>query len=144
MHGVCIYHMERERLKDGRGRGRSWRLLLEVIASSFMENSLNNFIIHFSRSTTLPLLRFLLALWVAVREESCVGCDMMEMENTTTSFYFFLVGEGICVIKLSIWNFRFRVGRVTYACLPFPPSSPLFSPRLLLIQYKFSLFFFFL
>lgn len=39
--------MERERLEDGRGRRRSRRLLLEVIASSFMEHSLNNFIVHF-------------------------------------------------------------------------------------------------
>jgi len=56
---LYIYHMERERLEDGRRRRRSWRLLLEVIASSFMEHSLNNFIIHFrsvlDQSITLSL-----------------------------------------------------------------------------------------
>lgn len=41
------YHMERKRLENRGRRRRSGGLLLEIVAASFLENSLYNFIIHF-------------------------------------------------------------------------------------------------
>lgn len=41
------YHMERKRLENRGRRRRSGGLLLEIVAASFLENSLYNFIVHF-------------------------------------------------------------------------------------------------
>jgi hypothetical protein len=70
------YHVKRERLEDGGGGSR--RLLLEVIAASFLEYSLNNLMVHLS--TTAPIL--FRSLWSP--EEFIL---LLEKRERETRFY---------------------------------------------------------
>lgn len=152
--------MERERLEDGRRRRRSRRLLLEVIASSFMEHSLNNFIIHFrsviDQSTTLSLsfgtLFYCLCMCVSVRKRGInlwFGWVCTAMESLRKGEYQFLflllLFFGWCPKNKNIqliWNFSFRV-RVGCICLAPPSSHSPSTTRLFLrARFFFILFFF--
>lgn len=77
----CVaYHVEREGLEDWRGRRRrSGRLLLKEIATSFLENSLNNFIVH------LLLSKIKIQTPKSKSKSKSIWISLMVLVHTTSS-----------------------------------------------------------